>query len=185
MGCYVPNFPATATLSANQLKLTACGASFTTKSSGTNTITAFQRGTAWVHANVRVFGVMLRDSVLYTLTNKYTGNVAIGAINLGITDGSSYRAVIAPGGTITFSNGIASALGASVSWTFDNPAAATAASPLPTYGDTTGNIPPITSDQNSTTRRFLNAGNYKWTATVSGGLPPITGETLSGTITVE
>lgn len=185
MGCYVPSYQATATLSANQLKLTPCGSLFLTKSSGTNTILPFQTGTAWVHANIRVFGVTLRDSVLYTLTNPYTGSVKIGANDLGISDKSTYRAVIAPGGTITFSNSIASALGASVSWTFDNPAAATAASSIPTYGGSTGNIPPITTTQGSTTRRFMTAGTYNWTATISGGIPPFTGQTITGTITVE
>jgi len=182
--CFEPYIQGTAALSQAQLQLTACGTGYW-NGSYFNQISTIRTGTAWVHAFVRVFGVALHDSVLYTVTNPSTGYVQIATRNEFVDIGGAYKAAIVPGGTITFMNNIASTIGASVSWTFDDPSAATAATPLPTYGDTTGNIPPLTSAQRSTTRRFLRAGTYGWTATVVGGLAPFAGQTVKGTITVQ
>jgi hypothetical protein len=185
MQCYVPQFQATATLSQAQLRVTPCGAVGYSGSVSLNGIRAFRAGTAWVHARVQVFGVALHDSVFYTLTNRYATTVQISTENLGLRDNSGYLTAIAPGGVVTFTNGLQSGTGASVGWTFDNPSAATSATPLPTYGDTTGNIPPITVSQHTTTRRFNTPGVYTWTATVSGGIPPFAGQTITGKITVQ
>jgi len=182
--CYTPYFQPTATLSQAQLQLATCGTGYWPYGY-LNQIASMRTGTGWVHAYVRVFGVMLHDSVQYTVTNPYTGIVQISTRNQFVDNDYLYRAIIAPGGVVTFTNNIPAVINASVSWIFDDPTAATSATLLPTYGDTTGNIPPITTGQGSTTRRFLRAGEYQWTATVSGGIAPFTGQTVTGTITVQ
>jgi hypothetical protein len=185
MQCYVPNFQGTTTLSQKELKLSNCGINGNTGSVALNRIHAFQKGTPWIHANVRVFGVMLRDSVQYTITNPYSGSIQIAPFNLSANSPSNADVLIAPGGTVQFYNGFPAAIGGAVSFTFDNPAAATSANPPSTYGDSTGNISSITVEQLGSARRFLTAGVYTWTATVTGGIPPYTGATTTGKIRVE
>jgi hypothetical protein len=183
--CYVPNFVATPTLTQAQLKLTTCGSNSNAGSVTLDRIHAFRAGTAWVHATVLVFGVVLRDSVKYTLTNPYTGNVSVGPTELLPGDPLRANIIIAPGGTITFVNSFPAAIGASVSWTLDNPGAATASNPPATYGDTIGNISAIDASQFTSKRRFLTAGVYTWTAKVICGIAPYNGATVTGEITVQ
>lgn len=185
MQCYVPNFQGTIALSQKELKLSNCGINGNAGSVALNRIHAFQKGTAWIHANMRVFGVMLRDSVQYTITNPYTGSIQIAPVNLSANAPSNADVLIAPGGTIQFYNGFPASLGGAVSFTFDNPTAATSANPPSIYGDSTGNISSITVEQLGSARRFLTAGTYTWTATVTGGIPPYTGATATGKIRVE
>ena len=180
MQCYVPNFMSTATLTSNQLTLTPCGAGRV----GLNTIHGNITGTAWVIADVTVYGVRLRDSVQYTLTHPATQFVQIFPLTLGLSNAGLNSVIVAPGGTVYFSNGLPSSLGASMSWTFDHPEAVTAADPPSDLGGASGNISAVPGDQYAT-RRFPTAGTYTWTATVSGGVPPFTGATTSGFVIVQ
>lgn len=183
--CYIPNFVATATLTQTQLQVTDCGQNGNAGQVSLNQIHVFSVGTAWIHANVTVFGIPLEDSVMYTLTNPYSGSVSIGPTNLSPTRPAYSSVFIAPGGTVTFVNSFPAAIGASVSWTFDNPAAATAATPPATYGDSIGNISAINASQFRSTRRFRTAGVYTWTAKIIGGIAPYNGATTTGQITVQ
>jgi len=185
MQCYVPNLVATGTLTQAQLQLTGCGTNNNAGQVGLNNIHAFKTGTAWVHANVMVFGVMLRDSVQYTLTNPYSGFIYASTYYLAGNQPGISSIYIAPGGTVTFYNGFPEALGISVGFTFNDPSAATAATPVPDFGGTTGNVTPLTTSQAQSTRQFLTPGVYEWTATLYGGVPPYTGATWSGSITVQ
>jgi len=179
MQCYNPIFVSTATVTGGQLWSSACGAAF----GSLNTIHANEVGSAWVIASVLAYGVPLRDSVQYTLTNGFRGAVAIEPTSLSTTGGVSINPTIAPGGTITFINNFSSGFGATVQWIFENPAAATVANPASTLGDSVGNVTAL-NGRELATRRFLTPGVYAWTATVSGGVPPFTGATVKGTVTV-
>jgi len=180
MQCYVPRFHVTAPLTETQLQSTPCG------SSGVNLngIRGNTTGLAWIVANVRVYGVTLRDSVQYLITNPPYQVATISQNVLGIQSAELNTYIIAPGGSMFFFNAFHSEFGASVSWTFEDSTAATV-SDFPTDdGGTSGNIPPIGGFRYAT-RRFLNPGTYKWTATVSGGIPPFTGATTTGQIIVQ
>jgi hypothetical protein len=181
MQCGIQSLPPTATLTALQLQMSACGGS----SVAINMIHANQKGTAWIIADATVYGVALRDSVQYTVTNPFAGTVNADPSFLLQPDHQSGSALlIAPGGRVTFLNSFSPALNAAVSWTFDNPSAATAYPPTRQYGGTTGNVTAVPSNQFAI-RQFLTPGVYRWTATVSGGVPPYTGMTSSGFITVQ
>ena len=184
MQCYVPSIQTPATLTPTQLGISHCPGTGFYGSPGLDQIIAARRGTAWVHANVTVFGVPLRDSVQYTLTNAMTGTVVLQPLNLALRFQQGQTVPIAPGGTVTFQNGFGPDFGASIQFVFDNPSAATAPAHLPSAGGTTGNITPLGSYQ-STQRRFLTPGVYTWTATVIGGIPPYAGATTHGTVTVK
>lgn len=188
--CYRPNLVATGTLTMAQLSLSVCGGNANTFTGRFNSILVNQTGVAWVIAEATVYGVVLRDSVQYTLTNPVQQILQIGASNFGLavqSGGASASAtLIAPGSTIYFRNTLNAQIGASLTITFDDPSAATV-EPNPLTGlsgGTTGNITPITSGQFAA-RKFLTAGVYTWTATVLGGIAPLTGETLTGRITVQ
>lgn len=182
MGCYSPNFSGFSNFTSLQLSLSDCG-----QPVGLNQIFAKARtGTAWVHANVTVYGIPLSDSVQYTLTNSYSGVVIIGNLGgLSVLNETPDAADIAPGGTVTFVNDFNQTLAASVGFTFDNPLAAMAADNPSTSGGASGNVTPLTSDQCCSNRKFLAPGAYTWTATVSGSIPPFTGATVTGVIHVE
>jgi hypothetical protein len=184
--CYVPNISAPSTLAQTQLTLPLCGGKVFNGFLGMNQIHALRKGTAWVFANVNVYGVPLRDSVLFRLTNPLTALVYVGTNGLQ-AGGSAYFSdvVIAPGGTVQFYNNFPAALGLSVAYTIDHPEAALAATPPSQYGGQSGNVTSLTSTQNSSSRIFVTPGVYTVTATVSGGVPPFTGATTTGTITVQ
>lgn len=182
MQCGIQTLPPTATLTSLQLQMSACGGS--SSAVGVNTIHANQKGTAWVIAAAMVYGVALRDSVQYTVTNPFTGTLNADPTFLLQPDQSGSAAIIAPGGRITFQNSFSAALNATVSWTFDNPSAATAYPPARQYGGSTGNVTAVPSKQFAV-RQFLTPGVYRWTATVAGGVPPYTGMTSTGVITVQ
>jgi len=182
--CYVPTIPAVGALTTVQLRLSDCGVNANAGSVRLNQIHAFHKGTAWVHAHVLVYGVMLHDSVQYTISNPYNSLVVVYPSNFRVSDPGA-NTVIAPGGTITFLNGFDVSMGVSVSFTFDHPEMALATDPPATYGDTIGNVSAITSTELLSTRRFQTPGVYTWTATIIGGIPPYTGGTATGTITVE
>jgi hypothetical protein len=160
------------------MQLNACGTT-----NGLNSIFGVAPGTAWIHANVLVYGVPLQDSVLYTITNANHIYVGVQNNNLAIT--CQYcNAVITPGGIITFENNFRAGLGISVSFTFDNPAAATAATPASVTGGSSGNVTTLTSGQSSD-RAFPTPGTYTWTETVSGATPPFVNGTYQGIVVVQ
>lgn len=135
-------------------------------------------GTAWLYADVNVYGVMLHDSVRYTLTNPISANVIVADIRLSLWGPPAVY--IAPGAIVNFVNGINSTYGATASFTFDNPTAATATSD----GGPSGNTSELGTYE-STDRQFLTPGTYTWTATVAGSSPPFTGATATGQIIVQ
>lgn len=181
--CYIPVFVETSTLVYNQLMMGPCGGN--NNFAGTlNQILVNAKGTAWVIAAVTVYGVPLRDSVQYTLTNPISGYVQVGLNNLSVIFPGASSAFISPGATVTFQNILPIALGASVTYTFDDSTVALATTPASPNGGTSGNITAIQPNQTAT-RRFLAPGVHKWTATVIGGIPPYAGQTDQGTITVE
>lgn len=188
LGCYVPTFVATATLTPAQLSHSACqrigGGPLYGQVSLNQIYATATLGTAWIHANVRVFGSTLHDSVQYTMTNDYTGAVIVAPVYLLGSVPTRNAVVIAPGGTVTFYNQFPAVINAQVSWTLNDSTAATVAMPASTFGGTSGNITAITSSQTAT-RRFLNPGVYTWTSVVSGGIPPYTGQIGSGQIIVQ
>jgi len=182
--CYIPTIPAVGALTTVQLRLSNCGVNANAGAVRFNQIHAFHKGTAWVHARVLVYGVMLHDSVQYTISNPYNSLVVVYPSNFRVSDPGA-NTVIAPGGNIIFLNGFDVSMGVSVSFTFDHPEAALATNPPATYGDTTGNITPISSTESTSSRKFQTPGVYTWTATIIGGMAPYTGGTATGTITVE
>jgi len=183
--CYAPNFVGTATITQAQLQLSDCGTNGNTGQVGLNQIHAWHKGTAWVHANVMVYNVMLHDSVEYTLSNPYSAPVQMGPTYF--LAGQNYRnsVFIAPGGQVAFINGFSPNMGNSVTFVFDKPDLVTASDPPSTYGDTTGNISTLTPIQLLAWRRFNTPGVYTWTATVIGGMEPYAGQSATGTVTVE
>lgn len=186
MQCYVPPIAQTATLTQTQLRRSACGQNGNAGSVTLNQIHAFRKGAAWVHARVTVFGVPLHDSVQFTVTNPNSAEIDIGTSST-FSSGEEDRlnAYIAPGGLVYFVNAFNPALGASVSFTLDNPDAALPGNPPASHGGSSGNITSITRDEFYSYRIFVTPGVYHWTAHVTGGIPPYTGATVTGTITVE
>lgn len=143
-------------------------------------------GTVWIYARINVYGTTLTDSVLYTLTYPYALTIATEKANLKVTSPTAANQTynLAPGATITFRNGVAASDPLRITYSFDNPSAATASSPLPAAGGTTGNLTPLSGGQSST-RKFLTPGTYRWTATASGGPEPWPGQTVTGTIVIK
>ena len=185
MQCYVPSISATATLTRQQLRRSSCGQNGNAGTVSLNQIHAFTKGTAWVHAHVTVFGIVLHDSVLYTMTNPYSTGVDVGTsyvLSASQVDRSSV--FVAPGGTVYFFNDFTPSLGTSITFILDHPEDALPTDPPATDGGTEGNVTNILGYGYST-RKFVTPGVYHWTATVSGGIPPYTGATVTGIITVE
>jgi hypothetical protein len=181
IGCYLPNLPSNTqafTYLTTVFQLTGCAGSF-----GLNQFRSIATGTAWVHARALVYGTMLEDSVQYTITNSFMVFAGAWNNNLEMVCGECY-ATIAPGGTIVFQNGFASGLGLTATFTLDNPAAATAANPPATAGDTAGNVTTLQPFEQSP-RVFLTPGTYHWTEHVNGAVPPFVDTTFTGTIVVQ
>lgn len=185
MQCYIPTVSATVTLSQSQLRLSNCGTNSNTGDVALNNIHANKKGTAWVHANVVVFGTLLRDSVQYTITNPYGAEIDIGATLLAAGAPTQLSANLAPGGTVVFYNNLNAQIGATVSVTLDHPELALPANPPSQYGGSFGNITGLTITHRQSNRIFATPGTYHWTATVSGGIAPYTGATATGTINVQ
>lgn len=143
-------------------------------------------GTVWIYARINVYGTTLTDSVLYTLSYPYVLTILTEKVNLKVASktAANQEYNLAPGAQVTFRNGVAPTDPLLVTYTFDNPSAATAPSPLPAVGGTTGNLTPLKGGQSST-RRFLTPGTYRWTATASGGPDPWPGQTVTGTIVIK
>lgn len=143
-------------------------------------------GTAWVYAEANVYGTLLRDSVQYILLYPATGTIdmrifggtGLQAMPTSTTPMHGYYQV---GATITFSTSI-NELPVPISYTFDNPAGATAAVPPAPVGGTSGNVVGLLNGQSSA-RRFLTPGTYTWTGTVGGNIAPFSGQTATGQIT--
>jgi len=181
MQCYTPDFSSTPILTGGQLAASACGGA----NVSLNTIHGNIKGTAWIVAEMWVYGAILRDSVQYTLTNSLIQYLGIGPTNLGLQGPSANSYLIRPGGVIAFYNTFATAFGATVDWVFDNPSGATESpDPSSSDGGTSGNITPLTPGHIAY-RQFLTPGTYHWTATVTGGIPPFTGATTTGDVIVQ
>jgi len=183
MYCYQPRFVATATLTAKQLNLSACGGNGIVNQQF-NTIRAQAKGSVWVIAAVSVYGMMLRDSVQYRLIYQARKQIVLSTVGLDATVEYATTIYLAPGGTVFFINGFAPDLGISLNWTFDNPATVTAGNPPMSDGGTSGNIMSLPGYLTAT-RRFTTPGTYSWTATQNGGVAPFTGLNITGQIIVE
>lgn len=151
-------------------------------------------GSAWIYARVNAYGAYLQDSVQYTFTHPYTGSVRISKSNLAVQTvlnaGDATAAavnadiILQAGATVTFTNGVGTTDPLTAVFTFDNPAAATVATPPSPLGGTTGNVTTLTGGQGAT-RRFLTPGTYHWTWAVSGGPAPWTGQSATGAIIIK
>jgi len=180
MLCYTPTVLPTATVTSQQLVTSACGGG----QLGLNAIHGNAAGVAWVIASARVYGVTLRDSVQYVVTNPYLEGTSINATNLAVTGISSNTVIIAPGGSVYFINGFQYGFDVSITIAFENPEAATTTDPPSDVGGISGNITTLQTGDVAR-RRFLTAGTYKWTATLAGGVPPFTGATTTGQVIVQ
>lgn len=142
-------------------------------------------GSAWIYGSVTAFGVELRDSVLYTLSYPFTFTYSVRIFNLRLaSDQTNSVITLAPGATITFSNGVSATNPMTLSYTFSDPSVALAASPASTTGGASGNVAPISGAQTSR-RRFSTLGSYQWTATAGGASAPWAGQTVTGTIVIK
>lgn len=142
-------------------------------------------GTVWIYATMTAYGTPLQDSVQYTLSYPYTATIAVTKDNLEVVSLYAGQVItLAPGAVVTFQNGIASSDPLTVTYVFDNPAAALAASPPSTTGGSAGNVTTLTGGQN-TRRQFATPGTYHWTMTGAGGPAPWAGQTLLGTIVIK
>jgi len=182
--CYQPNFVETGTLTSSQLNLTGCGG-VTLLGEQLNAFEGQGPGQVWLIAAVNVYGVPLRDSVRYTITNPTTRMLSLQFYGLDLTVGdASLSSYLRPGGTVTFYNATSPKVNVVATWTFDNPAAATAADPPSNNGGETGNVVGLTSYQQAT-RRFMTAGTYTYTVTATGSAPPYTTKSFTGQIIVQ
>lgn len=142
-------------------------------------------GTAWIYATANVYGTLLQDSVQYTFSYPYAMTISTGETQLDITSAfNSQILTLAPGATITFRNNGSDNGLLTVAYTFDNPAAVTAAIPAATIGGATGNVTTLTQGKTSN-RMFLTPGTYHWTATAVGWPTVTSSKTLSGTIVIK
>lgn len=146
-------------------------------------------GTAWVHAEVSAYGTLLRDSVLYTLSYPYEAEVQVVSVNQGVAIGGlppiNKDVTLAPGATVTFRNQLVRGLATvPVTYTFEDPSTAVASTPPSDIGGASGNVSGLTRNQQSL-RRFMNPGVYRWTMTVGGNVPPVSGISISGTVTIK
>jgi len=183
--CYEPYFNDTPTLSSRQLTLSPCGGNNNFGGSF-NRILANGKGTAWVVAEATVYGVKLRDSVRFTITNPVQGFVELESTQLSAQELYYSNALVAPGANVYFGNGIDPQIGGQVTYTFDDPSTALPVlNPLfPLSGGTSGNVTALNAGEYAG-RQFLLPGVYKYTATVVGGIPPWAGQTYRGQINVE
>jgi hypothetical protein len=180
--CYQPIFPSVGTFTGDQLSLNDNG---NYRGVQLNDLVPLgKQGTVWVRANVLVYGVMLHDSVQYTLTYPLNNEIDFQPLGLTSTNRARGNVYIAPGGNVVFYNAFSSALGASIIVTFDDSTAALAMEPPSTIGGASGNITALRSDE-YTQRLFVTPGAYNWTATVIGSVPPYTGSTIKGVIHVQ
>lgn len=141
-------------------------------------------GTGWIHGELDAYGTRLRDSVQYTFTYPFSITIRTRKENLAITSVFDGRTVtLAAGAVVTFANQLAADDPTAITYSFDNPGAATAASPASTSGGGAGDVTPLSGGQSSR-RRFLSAGTYRWTRTAIGGSAPFAGQTASGTIII-
>ena len=143
-------------------------------------------GTAWVHTSINAYGTTVQDSMLYHFTYQRYAEIALGISGLTISgDYADQTVTLAPGATVSFRNRIFR-LGDAVrmTYTFDNPSAAVANDPPSTNGGDSGNVVDLGRLQSSS-RRFMTAGTYKWTATVRGIPSPWNEEVVSGTIVIK
>lgn len=142
-------------------------------------------GSAWVYGSMNVYGTTLTDSVRYTFTYPLAATITSTKLALTVTSTLADQTVtLASGAVVTFSNGVAATDPLTMTYTFDNPSAAIAATPAPTAGGTTGNVTTLVGGQSST-RRFATPGTYRWTMTASGGPAPWNGKTLTGKILIK
>jgi len=176
VSCYPIYFPGTSTpfsVTQVQLQIQLNGC---TTASYPNIFQGVASGTAWIHAQALVYGVMLEDSVLYTVTNVTYAYVYVYNTNLNVLCGGC-QVTIAPGGSVVFTNYVSTGLSMGMAVTFDNPEAATA-------GDADGNVEPIQPGASSV-RTFLTPGTYGFTIQMSDAPPPFTNSTYRGSIVVQ
>lgn len=143
-------------------------------------------GKVWIFAAVDAYGTLLQDSVEYTLSYPYALTVSSVKNNLAVESAgfANNTLTLAPGATVTFQNGAAAADPLTMTYMFDNPAAATAANPASTSGGASGNVTTLTGGQTSR-RRFMTPGTYRWTMTATGGPAPWNGQTLAGAVVIK
>ena len=154
---------------------------------GVNQIRALAgEGTAWIRAAMTAYGTPLQDSVLYTFSYPYSANIVTFASGLLLkSDWAVATVYFAAGATLGFFNNIAATDGTTLTYTFDNPSAVTAAVPPSTVGGSSGNVVALPPGGQSSLRRFLTAGTYKWTVTATSAIAAVNGQTLSGTIVIK
>jgi len=182
MVCNAPSFPAIGGLSSAQLLGSFCQSQISL-----NQIRAQARDdSVWVIASATVYGVPLRDSVLYRLTNPTSAYVFLQANNFAVGGGSALigTTYVAPGATVTFYNLFDPSLATSVDFVLDDPSAASVSIPAATVGDSVGNVIGLPGGQYSN-RNFYTPGTYNYTATVHGSVAPFTGASVSGMIVVK
>jgi len=185
--CYEPYFVNTPTLSSQQLNLSPCGGDNNFRGI-LNRMLANGKGMAWVVAEATVYGVKLRDSVRYTITNPIRGFVELESTQLSAQELYYSNALVAPGAIVYFGNGIDPQIGGQVTYTFDDPSVASPIpnpdSSQPVYGGVSGNVTALNAGEVAA-RQFLHPGVYKYTAAVVGGIPPWAGQAYRGQINVE
>jgi hypothetical protein len=181
MGCYQAFFPESSYLVA--LNIVDCR----DNPEFPDFIRALARsGTAWVIATASVYGTILKDSVQYTLTNPFNAYAYVELVGVSAEGSRGMNVYVAPGGTVHFNNFFDSNQypGVTLSYTIDNPAAATATDPPAEFGGTSGNVSTLIPGQSSD-RKFLTPGTYKISATLGGNVPIFAGTTVNGQIIVQ
>lgn len=142
-------------------------------------------GSAWIHADVNVYGTLLRDSVQYTFTPPFAATISFQQSNLKVNNTGDHTTIyLARTGTLTVTNFLNTTIGTPVSITFDDSSGIGPATPPSTFGGASGNIVDLPAGSRATRRRFSTAGTYHWTGVVGGSSPPYSGQTSSGTIVV-
>jgi len=142
-------------------------------------------GTPWIHADIDVYGTLLRDSVQYTLTPPFNVQISFSKGNFKVGTGNDGGVIyLARTGTLTVANFIDGALDLPVTLTFDHPELIQATTPPATDGGSSGDVVNLPSGFKNTTRTFPVAGTYHWNAVIGGVLPPFSGQKASGTIVV-
>jgi len=150
---------------------------------GFNAFYGLKPDTIWIYANVRAYGVPLRDSLRFVITNPSTNYVTFLPSMLAAAGGAyPLDVALVPGGVVTFNNSFDPSFATSIDVTFDHPEAATASPDNP--DGPSGNVHGLTSYM-SDSRQFLTAGTYGYTYTITDGTAPFKGVTGRGTITVQ
>jgi hypothetical protein len=140
-------------------------------------------GSAWIYGSVDAYGTAMRDSVMITFSYPFASTIFASKSGATITSPAQGQTItLAPGAKVTFQCLTFDPL-LKVSYEFDNPAAAMAASPPSTTGGASGNVTAL-SNFEASSRRFVAPGIYRWTAVASGPLP-WNGRTLGGTIVIK